>query len=356
MFVAPKPKQDHDGNRRKICIFCLKKSKDCVLNDELRWIFANNVYESYELFVSHEKYLPTGLCSGCTRKVRSFKEASQRSFELSPKYDELVEHVRSIVDPNQAQTRSRTPWDPFNCPCEICVLGRHSGKGFPTSRFIREEKRGRGRSSERPKEDLTPIKICPKCGGKIGRGIPHPCTRTSRFENVKNSLTPKTSLMLAKDIIAEEFQKALDKGDEKFASLTSKHGPPLKIKAHDVKDKTFIITEEMVNKLRLNLNISKTKAYEAGRMFKEYTGGKLEKGLKAFIFNSETCLSDFFKVTEMEFMAYNPLKMLVPVKRQTVQCIDVEGLVFFLKMERLLPDEAITKIGQSSFITIFAYE
>ena len=91
----------------------------------------------------------------------------------------------------------------------------------------------------------------------------------------------------------------------------------------------------------------------------------MEKGLKKFLFSSETSLSSFYDVRTIDFNAVDPdfddskpinSKKLEPAVRSLVYCTDVEALVFFLIMERLIDDEnAIIKIGKlfNNYIKLF---
>ena len=56
-------KCNHHGNRGKICILCLKKSKGKVMNENHKNIFRR-VFKDYDLYA---EYLPFGLCLGCQR-------------------------------------------------------------------------------------------------------------------------------------------------------------------------------------------------------------------------------------------------------------------------------------------------
>ena len=77
--------------------------------------------------------------------------------------------------------------------------------------------------------------------------------------------------------------------------------------------------------------------------------------MQEYVYDANTCLSDFFTVERLEFLAFDyeyddgkPIstkKTLQTVVRDIVYCNDVEGLIFFLKLERALDDDAIIKIG-----------
>ena len=275
----------------------------------------------------------------------------------------MVKHVKDIVEGNC--TRSHT-WDCLNCPCKWCIRGRATSKALlEISPFGGDVPNATcGRQSSKTDETPKRITICGYCKQEIGRGKPHNCTRSSRFDNIRDMCSPGTLQMVASSVVSQEFQKAKEAGKSKIAVLKSKYGPALTIKAKDVKDEGFIITKDNMDQLRSILSLSKRKTYEAGRYLKEITGSKMEKGMKSYIFNSETCLAEFFEVVEINFAdedqnfddsipVSSGKKNLQAVKRHVCRCTDVEGLVVFLMNERYLEgldlDDIIIKIGKFYF-------
>ena len=101
--------------------------------------------------------------------------------------------------------------------------------------------------------------------------------------------------------------------------------------------------------------MSKRSALKTARFFKEVFSGKMETGMQEYVYDANTCLSDFFTVERCEFLAFDyefddgkPVsskKTLQSVFRDIVYCTDVEGLIFFLKVMRVLDDDCIIKIG-----------
>ena len=79
--------------------------------------------------------------------------------------------------------------------------------------------------------------------------------------------------------------------------------------------------------------------------------------MQEYIMSSETCLTDFFETREINWIVYErEPDDTVPVSKQklikkTIKvealiCSDVEGLKFFLLMERYLDENVITKVGK----------
>ena len=268
----------------------------------------------------------------------------------------LAAHVKSIVE---APSLRSNPRDEFHCPCENCQRASHRGKFIPKSQFFPDEdKKKRGRPSDEPKPDLTPIKTCPKCKCEIGPGKPHPCSEKSKTQHYLDTISPKSKASIAHHYVKEALAEAKEKKDELVASLQSKvGGRPLNVVAQrDIKERTVKISKKDLDRFRLEMDISKTKTLKAARYFAEITGSKLEEYMQEYIFKEETVLSDFFDVKEMTCEGYerNPAKdsepvptkrTLTTVKRNVVYCTDLEAFIIFLMKERALDENSIIKIG-----------
>ena len=171
-----------------------------------------------------------------------------------------------------------------------------------------------------------------------------------RYQNLDQDLSPMTRQVLASQTLKEAF----DEG-QGSASLKTRYGPRLEVKSKDVKEETAVFTKEMMDTFRTQIHMSKRSALKTARFFKEVFSGKMETGMQEYVYDANTCLSDFFTVERCEFLAFDyefddgkPVsskKTLQPVFRDIVYCTDVEGLIFFLKVMRVLDDDCIIKIG-----------
>ena len=385
-------KMDHDGNCRKICIMCLKKSGGLELNDTTKALFARHVYADFGDYYEDEEFLPKGLCAGCERKLRSLDhedEAQRRALGIPPDYVGLVKHIKDKL--NKTSTRTSGEYDSYSCPCEMCLIGRTSGTKKIVSQFVRQEKKKRGRDwsaerSQQPtpdqpsgeptpstsgssgsgssasgssgkKADSTGKPRCYDCGQIKAPGYSHQCGRTGKLQAMWEIASPKTRDMFTAMHLKDKFQEAKEAGKDALVSLASRHGPPLQIKAKNATEKSITITKELIDQFRLQMDVSKTKALKASRFFKKATGAKLEPYLQEYIMSSDTCLSDFFETRKLEWTHYekdpddtqprSKQKLLLKkVIRDAVICSDVDALKFFLLMERILDENAITKIGK----------
>ena len=202
---------------------------------------------------------------------------------------------------------------------------------------------------------VSPVLLCRICWGEVAPGKHKSCGKALRQENLREDLSPMTRQMLASETLKEEFNKAKEAGQEEVVSLKTRHGPRLEVKSKNVRVESAVFTTEMMDKFRAQIHMSKRTALKSARFFKEAFGGKLEPGMQEYVYDANTCLSDFFTVERMEFLAFDyeyddgkPIstkKTLQTVVRDIVYCNDVEGLIFFLKLERALDDDAIIKIG-----------
>ena len=159
-----------------------------------------------------------------------------------------------------------------------------------------------------------------------------------------------TRQVLASETLKEQFNEG-----QESVSLKTRHGPRLEVRGKNVKVESAVFTKEMMDKFRAQIHMSKRSALKTARFFKEVFDGKMEVGMQEYVYDANTCLSDFFAAKRVEFVAFDyefddgkPIsskKTLQPVFRDIVYCTDVEGLIFFLKLERALDDDAIIKIG-----------
>ena len=199
------------------------------------------------------------------------------------------------------------------------------------------------------------MKFCTICWGEVAPGKHKSCGKHLRQENIRENFSPETRQMLASETLKEEFSKAREAGQEEVISLKTRHGPRLEVKSKNVQLESAVFTTEMMDKFRSQIHMSKRNALKSARFFKEVFNGKMETGMQEYVYNANTCLSDFFAVKRVEFVEFDyeyddgkPIsskKTLQPVFRDIVYCTDVEGLIFFLKLERALDDDAIIKIG-----------
>ena len=224
---------------------------------------------------------------------------------------------------------------------------------MPKCRFLTKEE---PKSVKTP--NPSPVKnTCLKCFKVIeADGSRHPCVRDeSRMERLRQIVSPRTQVMLAKEVVKEKLAEAKQKGED-VISFIGQHGRPLMVPIAG--KKRAVITREIMAKYRAQFGISKTKAYAQAQFFKEVTMSKLEHHLKDWIFKADTRISDFFETKTLDMLGYDielgddskPIgsqkKCLHPVKREVLFCNDVPALVLFLMQERLLnEDDVIIKIG-----------
>ena len=159
---------------------------------------------------------------------------------------------------------------------------------------------------------------------------------------------------MTRQVLASQTLKELFNEGQESVSLKTRHGPKLVVQGKNVKPQSAVFTKDMMDKFRTQIHMSKRNALKTARFFKEVYDGKMEVGMQEYVYDSNTCLSDFFAVKRLEFLAFDyefddgkpsSKKTLQKVFRDVVYCTDVEGLIFFLKLERALDDDSIIKIG-----------
>ena len=105
-------------------------------------------------------------------------------------------------------------------------------------------------------------------------------------------------------LASQTLKEAFDEG-EGSASLKTRHGPRLEVKSKNVRVESAVFTTEMMDKFRAQIHMSKRTALKSARFFKEAFGGKLEPGMQEYVYDANTCLSDFFTVERLEFLAFD---------------------------------------------------
>ena len=171
-----------------------------------------------------------------------------------PDYAKLGEHVKKIVE--TTSTRSN-PRDELHCECECCQRAGSPLKIIPVSDFFREgKKKKRGRPSNEPKPDLTPVKICPKCKQEVGKGKAHVCNEEAKTQHYLDTISPKTKATIAHDYISEQLADADENGEMSVSLQSKRGGRPLKIVPENaIKEKSVTITKEMMTRFRLEMDI-----------------------------------------------------------------------------------------------------
>ena len=89
----------------------------------------------------------------------------------------------SSIDYDEFWVPKRTRSEVQRCSCKWCVVGRLAGQEYLNYKASIKEI-GRPRNVEVEKVEKENFKICSVCKQRIGKGIKHPCNKTSRNENL----------------------------------------------------------------------------------------------------------------------------------------------------------------------------
>ena len=163
-----------------------------------------------------------------------------------PDFAALAAHVRSVVE---ARSSRANPRDELHCSCECCRRASSRGGRIPISQFFTEgKKKKRGPPSKKPKPDLTPVKICPKCKQEIGKGKPHPCTERSKGETFGETISPRSKASIAHDYINEQLADANENGDVSVSLQSKRGGKPLKVVPESATKEKSVTTGTSVTK------------------------------------------------------------------------------------------------------------
>ena len=184
----PNFRKTHDKNLQNLCILCLRRSDQLVSPSQ-----RNFIKENVLLDISDRAHvLPSGICSGCRKRVDSQTTLNPR--ELPPRldYEQIVDDLLKL------RVSTRTSPD---CCCDLCLIAQdkqmhkstHPANnkyltGVPTAGVecpaLRREKDDSQVQSAVASRPLS-IKVCTFCMAEIGKGKPHSCDSRTSTDNAQ---------------------------------------------------------------------------------------------------------------------------------------------------------------------------
>ena len=354
-------KQDHEGNRLKVCILCLGKSKNFkILDEDDEFDFLLNHPEA-NFIIANKDNLPKGVCQSCKVILLSLDTPNPRKLPIID-YNGLLDNVLS----NKNESSS--------CGCEICIIGRHKGTKKYDSIYIKTGKKLRGGSQEAgaAEKSTSPERAqlrCSKCFGVFERGTHKNCNKDKKLENMIGLLTEQEQEQIVSKILDKKFQEA--EGDK--VSLSRLHGKKMVIRNPNstMKDEaTPFLAEKFFLKVKKMFGMSGRSLVELAKLYKEETGGSVVPYLKDKLITANHILDDFFEVNVMTFHCDDDeddsyfdivecdgeliaapdrdeasVGKRGPRARFCVICTDVLALINFLKEKRHITSETRVKIG-----------
>ena len=357
----------HEGNRLKVCILCLGKSKNYKIFDEEEFDFLLHHPEA-NYVIANKDNLPKGICKSCKVILSSLDKPNPRTLPVID-YKGLVDNV--LLHTNDEKS---------SCGCEICIIGKHKGSKKYDSFYIKTGKNLRGRS-QTPSEagavgisrekSSSPERAqlrCSKCFGVFERGTHKNCNKEGKIDNMIGLLTEQEQDQMASKILDKRFQEA--KGDT--VSLSRLHGRKMVVHsgiAMKAEARPFL-AEKFFLKAKKIFGMSGRSLVELAKLYKEETGGSVVPYLKDKLITANHILDDFFEINVMTFcceeddeddyfdIVESDGELIAapdrdgtsvgkrgPRARFCVVCKDVLALINFLKETRHITSETRVKIG-----------
>ena len=362
-------KQDHEGNRLKVCILCLGKSKNYkILDEDDEFDFLLNHPEATYI-IANKDNLPKGVCQSCKVILSSLDTPNPRKLPIID-YKGLVDNVLIHTDDEKS-----------SCECEICIIGRHKGNKKYDSTYIKTGKMQKGRS-QTPSEagaagisrekSTSPVRAqlrCTKCFGVVEKGGHKNCNKIGKIENLIGVLTRQEKEQMVSKVLDEMFQEA-EGGN---VSLSRLHGKKMIIPNPNILMKNEarpFLAENFFLKAKKIFGMSGRSLVELARLYKEETGGSVVPYLKDKLITANHILDDFFEINVMTFcceeddeddyfdIVESDGELIAapdrdgtsvgkrgPRARFCVVCKDVLALINFLKERRHITSETRVKIG-----------
>ena len=224
-------KHNHGFYRSQVCLICFKKTDFMkivyVINKEGQKVpgaILKRVREEYfENFNPEDSKLPNGICGRCNNLLNRNPSALLDPIDFSSlRFPVLTRSIGENVSNLD---------DLLNCTCDICKVGRENA-GSPGHKYGGKRKQGNYPRGRPPTPSPTrlpaakPITICSRCRQLLQRGKPHPCTITSRREEMESQMQlDQKGLEMAFAKLAKEKAAAAPEGSNTISFATQ--GTPL---------------------------------------------------------------------------------------------------------------------------------
>ena len=320
-----KKRGNHEENRLKICLICLKKSKKmCLINEKIISFIIK--IENYNL--DDIKY-PKVVCNVC--KVKVYKCAKENDFSLN------LTNLNKFSLLKQSTRNS----DSIICKCFLCKLISEKSKYNFFKKTMKVVKKNSNIKVKKEKFE----KRCPDCFNIIGCGIKHKCNFTNLITNVINKaseLDEKKKVQLASTLLKTAIQKSSENNkvqQETDLNLSQLHGKPVKISVNPSEPKKTLIRVDDLCKLKTNLNLSDRQVNGVSQFIRESTNNRkiIEPHAREKILELSHSFDEFFKCEELNFVSVKKNKATL-CKSQFVMCSDLEGLITHIAKKRDLPN------------------
>ncbi len=321
---------EHEVSRKKVCFLCFGKSKtmrkitDAIL-DKIRTYYVQGIDINDDRF-------PSVICTTCIKILSEHERGIYTRSIL------LFDHSKL------SGVRTRSSYVMDNCTCVLCELAaakpgnllctkKHNvtitqSKGRPPLQRVEPLEStytSNGLSAVKPE----PVKLCAFCLSKLGRGLHHTCTRTTRIANIQQLASPKSNVQVASAILRSNMQ-------DNMVTLTNIHGKPTVLKRESstsTPDSPTIFTAHDLHSIQCNLNMSNNNVYNLAKHIRTATHKRksIESHLKTNLHALNHRTDDIFTLsTDTEFNMADGQSEVRPF----VYCTDISELVSRIQNNR----------------------
>lgn len=322
----------HDQNRAALCMICLNKAKNLTtITTRIHQLIQQYCMTGYD---TSDDRLPTSICGTCRLALLQCEKSNHA---LPPT---MFDHSLIALQP---RTRSGS------CSCKVCEIASANINIGAVVTGVKKNPRGRpsvaGMTSE--SSSRKAIKICIHCLANIGPGIPHPCFKSSRAENVQVLARLSSPRCMEKVALSVVKTKANDKGE---LQLAAERGPAMNLLlSPPPPTPSTTVSASNMAQLQNDLNLSGNKTLKLASNLRYAHGRRfaVEGGLKKKLAEKDHVVDDFFSVQQVQFVKIEKEKIVQEDMRWTVLCKDVSGLIKKVKNDRGIceEDEVLVKIG-----------
>ena len=199
----------HEQCRGRVCLLCFAKGKK--ENNTFRKV-TPALWSKIELHVlqgldREDTRLPSALCPTCVRSLNEFDQPPEK--KRSRREIPLGDH--SLL--NQVTTHSAAAPDAL-CHCFVCRIAQSVPADLSSVRGAAKMPENPRRPTLPSKKDgetefreETRIQLCTQCLSKIGRGLPHQCTKISRLRSIEDMATAECDGSTSREKIASAIRQ-----------------------------------------------------------------------------------------------------------------------------------------------------
>ena len=325
----PNKKRTHEECRSSVCLLCLRKG-DRVISQEQRHLIQTHVYLDYSRF---QNVLPGSLCSTCRLKLQSQGSTKPARLPPSLNFEQMAQDLSALGPETRSGARE--------CNCKLCLISSsraHKGVlpchpyGPPSPQQTQgmHVRLGRPTISEAgspPFSQLPQVlQKCQKCNSQVAKGRPHLCSDSSKKQNYKEDISPRSKEHIASSVLKEKFAEAASLGS-KVVSLSHGQGPPLKVQAAvgsgSVRRELQFgpVSTDTLLSMKEQLNLSKTQTEAVGKVLRHGSSSKktVQSGLREVLYSKGKTVSDHFKGETKTFL-FQQGQSSQEVSRHVVLC------------------------------------